>query len=332
MNPNLSHRLKLIRKLRGMSMDMLVSRIGGIVSKMAISKYERSVMYPSGEVLFKIANACGVTVDFFNHPHVDIGKISYRFFEDHPAEVASLLTTQIQELLDQYIAAEDLTKTEVAFSNPLKDFIVNEFCDVESAVTVLRSEWQLGIQPIVSVYETLQLHGVRVVEFYYEDSELNGLSTYVNGIVPFVLINTFSNKTVERKRFTALHELGHLLLNNSIKKSNTDYDKMIEKIVNRFAGAMLLSGDVAFNRIGKKREDITLKELISIKNLYGISISALNYRLYALDIISYEYRNHIFNDVINSNVMEKGWGGFPIPEVADRLSLIEERIKINSWL
>lgn len=313
-----------------MSMDMLVNRIGGIVSKMAISKYERGIMLPSDEVLSRIANACDVTVDFFNKDHVDIGKISYRFFEDHPAELASLLTAQIQELIDEYVEAENLTKTEIPFQNPLNDITVNELCDVEIFASQLRTSWQLGMQPIVSVYEVLQLHGVRVAEFYYEDPKVNGISTYANDIVPFVLINTFSNKTVERKRFTALHELGHLLLNKSVESSITDYDNKIEKIVNHFAGAMLLPADVAFNRIGRKREDITLAELISIKNLYGISVSALNYRLYALDIISYDYRNHIFNDIINLNVMEKGWGGFPIPEVADRLKLIEDRIKINS--
>lgn len=330
MEHTLSFRLKLIRKLRGMSMDTLVNRIGGIVSKMAISKYERGVMLPSNEVLSQIAIACGVTIDFFNQNHVDIGKISYRFFEDHPADVASLLTAQIQELLDEYVEAENLANIEVLFSNPLKDVIINKFSDVETAAAMLRNEWQLGKQPIVSVYETLQLHGVRVVELYYEDKDLNGLSTYVNGKIPFVLINTFSNKTVERKRFTALHELGHLLLNNSVDNTNPDYDNIIEKTVNHFAGSMLLPQEIAFNRIGRKRDDIKLSELISIKNLYGISISSLNYRLYALEVISYEYRNQIYNDIINPNRMEVGWGGFPIPEVADRLNLIEERIKINS--
>lgn len=329
MNSTIPYRLKLIRKLRGLSMDMLVNRIGGIVSKMAISKYERGIMLPSDDVLSKIANVCGVTTDFFKMGHVDIGKISYRFFEDHPSEVASLFATQIQELLDEYVEAENLSKAEVLFCNPLKDIIINEFCDVESVAALLRSEWQLGIQPIVSVYETLQLHGVRIVEFYYEDKDLNGLSTYVNGKIPFILINKFSNKTVERKRFTALHELGHLLLNKSIDCSDPDYNNKIEKTVNHFAGAMLLPQEVAFNRIGKKRDDIRLPELISIKNLYGISVSSLNYRLYALNIITYDYRNQIYNDIINPNRMEEGWGGFPIPEVADRLSLIEERIKIN---
>lgn len=330
MNHILPYRLKLIRKLRGMSMDMLVSRIDGIVSKMAISKYERGVMLPSNDVLSRIASACGVTVDFFNQDHVDIGKISYRFFEDHLTEVASLLTAQIQELLDEYVEAENLTGTEVSFVNSLKDVAINEISDVDSAVLVLRNKWQLGMQPIVSVYELLQLHGVRVVEFCYEDSNLNGLSTFVNDKIPFVLINTFSNNTVERKRFTALHELGHLLLNKSVDSTNPDYGNMMEKIANQFAGSMLLPPEVAFCRIGKKRDDITLSELISIRNLYGISIAALNYRLYALDIITYDYRNQIYDDIIHPNRMEKGWGGFPIPEVADRLSLIEERLKINN--
>lgn len=308
-------------------MDMLVNRMGGIVSKMAISKYERGIISPSEQILGRIAMACGVDIDFFQRQHVDMGKISFRFFEDNPSEVASSVMQQIQILLDEYVEAEDLAGGRIRFNNPLDNSKVCTIADVDVTVAKLRNEWQLGIQPIVSVYEMLNLHGVRVLEFFYENDNVNGLSLYVDGNIPFVLINTFSNKTVERKRFTALHELGHLLLDNKVDVEEGN-GKQVEKFANHFSGAMLLPPEVAINRIGEHREEITLSELISIKNLYGISIAALNYRLYALNIITYDYRNHIFNNIIHPNRMEKGWGGFPIPETADRLTLMEERLKL----
>lgn len=328
MRSDISYRIKLARRLRGLSMDMLVKRMGGIVSKMAISKYERGMISPSEQVLGRIALACGVDIDFFQRQHVDMGKVSFRFFEDHPSEVASSVIQQIQALLDEYVEAENLTGGRMHFKDPLYGNKINTFADVDAAVTQLRRVWQLGMQPIVSVYELLQLNCVRVLEFYYENDNVNGLSLYVNDDIPFVLINTFSNKTVERKRFTALHELGHLLLDNKVGKEVVN-DNLVEKFANHFAGAMLLPPEVAKKRIGEHREDISLSELISMKNLYGISIAALNYRLYALNIITYDYRNHIFNNIIHPNRMENGWGGFPIPETADRLNLMEERIKFS---
>lgn len=328
MKSNISHRIKLARRLRGLSMDMLVCRMGGIVSKMAISKYERGVISPSEHILERMATACGVEVGFFYKQHVDMGKVSFRFYEDQPHEVTSTIMQQVQALLDEYVEAENLADRNLTFHNPLENIAINTFTEVEAVVKKLRHEWQLGIQPIVSVYEMLHLHGVRVLEFYYEDDNVNGLSLYVDGDIPFVLINTFSNKTVERKRFTALHELGHLLLDINIDVE-VGNNKPVEKLVNHFAGSMLLPSEVVFSRIGKKRNDITLSELISIKNLYGISVAALNYRLYALDIITYDYRNYIFNEIIRPNRMEEGWGGFPIPETADRLNLMEERIKLS---
>jgi transcriptional regulator with XRE-family HTH domain len=47
-------RLRAARKMAGMSMEDLAARLGGRVTKQAISKYETGQMMPSPEVLEKL--------------------------------------------------------------------------------------------------------------------------------------------------------------------------------------------------------------------------------------------------------------------------------------
>jgi len=80
---------------------------------------------------------------------------------------------------------------------------------VKEAAAKLRQEWDLGLSSIVNVISLLEEHGVKVLEINAPDS-FDGMSSLINEKFHIVILNkTFS---VESKRFTALHELGHLVL------------------------------------------------------------------------------------------------------------------------
>ncbi len=54
--------LRCRRKMAGLSLRALAIRTGGIVSAMAISKYERGVSVPSSRVLLAMESVVGVVV------------------------------------------------------------------------------------------------------------------------------------------------------------------------------------------------------------------------------------------------------------------------------
>ena len=78
-------RLKLARKKAGLSLDRLVELIGSMVTKQAISKYERNLMMPDSKVLIELSKALNVSVDYLfsdrvtNLVGVDFRKISQTF-------------------------------------------------------------------------------------------------------------------------------------------------------------------------------------------------------------------------------------------------------------
>ena len=72
-------RLKSARQLSEMSQDNLVQAMDGIVSKNAISKYERGQMMPNSTVLIKLAKALNVKPDYFFRPiGIEIQKVDFR--------------------------------------------------------------------------------------------------------------------------------------------------------------------------------------------------------------------------------------------------------------
>ena len=59
-NNMLGQRIKQFRLAKNYSLDELVAATGGIVSKVALSKYEREIIKPSNKVLTAIAKALSV--------------------------------------------------------------------------------------------------------------------------------------------------------------------------------------------------------------------------------------------------------------------------------
>lgn len=329
----------MARHRKGFSMDELVKRMGeAAVSKMSISKMERGLLVPSAKTLQAIAQACDVPMSFFNAPEVTLSPMCFRYEKDIPSKKTKQIEAEVTLMIEECFAKEMLANTPCAFANPLENFVVRTYADAEEAAEKLRRHIVIGTHPLHSVYEMLQELGVMVVEIEAHTTTLLGTSTVINNVQPVVIVNSYSCPTTERKRFTALHELAHLLLDirpiseEDFHNSNPDVTlkcPTIERLCHHFASAMLISPSSLKRRLGERRANLTLSELISIRNMYGISIAATVHRAHDLAIISDATYNRLFDDTISKNRMETGWGEYPIMETADRYKLLEERLIVE---
>ena len=80
----------------------------------------------------------------------------------------------------------------------------------------------------------------------------------------------------------------------NVKEEN---EQNIEKLCHSFASELLLPLEVLENEFGKKRKNINLPELASIQRKYGISISAILYRLGEAGIISKEKQTKYYKQI-----------------------------------
>ena len=273
-----SIRLKNARIMKGFSMDDLAKAMNNTVSKMAISKYEKGLMKPSSGVLISLSEALGQPVDYFLRPFsFKIESIQFRKKSNLSAKKEKEIKEKIADLVERYSIIEEICNASIPFSS-LKGLIRNTD-DAKIAAKKNRTNWNIGTDGIVNVIALLEEKGIKVLEIDAYSS-FDGLSSFVNGTQPVVVLNR--NYSSERIRFTAMHELGHLLL--PIDK--TVEERTIELICNSFANEMLLPEEEFKRKLGFKRKYITYSELESLQKQYGISCDAMMYKAKTCNIIS----------------------------------------------
>jgi Zn-dependent peptidase ImmA (M78 family) len=136
----------------------------------------------------------------------------------------------------------------------------------------------------------------------------------------FPSIATINSKdSIEARIFTLMHEVGHILLNNTgISIPDFNNKNSIEKWCNEFSSNFLLPNDIA-KRIFSERNEIliessTLKEL---SRKYKLSKNMLLYNMAKLKFITFEDYNEILKrykkreDAIRESEEKKSGGGIP---------------------
>lgn len=273
-----AQRLKNARIMAGLSMDALASMVG--VSKEAIRKYEHAVAQPNSSNLIKLSKALEVNIDyFFRSSNVELHNVEFR----KKAKLGKTKTNQIKQriidCLERYIELERIFNIQYELKNPVGHFNIHSGDDAELAADIVRNEWKLGTNPIKSIIETFEDHHIKVIEVN-EPDEFDGLSTLVDDKIPVIVVN--QNYTIERKRFTLIHELGHLLLNIPKEVSK----KVKEKYCDRFAASFLIPKVSLVMELGERRSKLSINELSELQKEWGISIRALVIRAYDVNIIN----------------------------------------------
>lgn len=279
-NEIFAQRLKNARVMKGYSMDELVAAMGNSLSKMAISKYEKCQLAPSSTVLISLSKALGQPVDYFFRPFtMQIESVKFR---KHKSKLAvkqeESIKQNISDMFERYITIEEICNASVKFISPFKK-PVSSAEQVKEAALKLREHWNIGSDGIINVINLLEEHGIKVMEIDAPES-FDGLSSMVNDAYPVIVLNkAFSS---ERKRFTALHELGHLILNFDDSVSEKDE----ETLCNLFANEMLILESMFRRIVGNSRREITYPELRAVQIHFGISCDALMYKAKTCGIIS----------------------------------------------
>ncbi len=303
MNEVFAKRLKSARVMAGLSQDELVQRMDGFVSKNAISKYEKGIMTPNSEVLIALAKALDLKTDFFYREFsVAIETIEFRKRSKLGKKVENSIKESVLDHVNRYLELEQFLNIQPAFYNPIKDIQINTKWDIENAAAQVSAEWNLGDNALPNVIDMLEDKEIKVVEIDAPE-EFDGFSGWAGGKYPVIVLNKAFN--LERKRLTALHELGHLLLQFN---QNLEH-KQIEKMCFQFGGALLLPLDTFKKEFGSNRKHFAMNELVAMKETYGMSIQAIMARAYALELIQ-KYTYIRFNQWISNNKTEIGLGEF----------------------
>ena len=309
-------RLRRARLMRGLSLREVAVKLGEAGHKLshaALQKYEKGEMGPDSQVLLALARVFGLdTGFFFRHKAVELGTIEFRKLTDFPQREVNRVREEAADFFEKYLQVEEIL--EITVEPLLRADLSRLPADDEEALGLateeaaekIREAWKLGEDAIFNVRETLEEHGIKVAEVESPES-FNGFSGWADERTPVIVLARWLDGDLPRKRLTALHELGHLVM----KLPDGISHKLKESLCYRFAGALLLPAGVLRTRVGTKRPDgISHRERIGIKEDRGISVAALMRRAKDLGIVSPAgYKSFCFQNRMNRKAEPGRWHG-----------------------
>ena len=250
--------LKTLRQARGYSLEDLAARIGGLVSKQMLSKYEKGQSRPSGPVERALAEALGVKVTrLYEAPPFNLEFIAYRKHSGLSKIKQEEIQAQLGEELVRRLEVQNSLGLTCEFNFEPQQVTSPE--DIEQAAADLRRNWQLGQEPIDNLIDVLERKGIHVLELEAAPDKFHGVSAVARHGADFcgAMIAYRTLPAGERQRSTVAHELGHLKLQVA-----DDLDLDEEKAVQAFASAFLMPKQLMFETLGLKRSNIRLEELL----------------------------------------------------------------------
>ncbi|MEJ8568854.1 helix-turn-helix domain-containing protein [Elongatibacter sediminis] len=287
----IGERLKLARKKSGFSLRALSEHIDSLVSAQAIGKYERNEMIPGSNVLIAISKAVGEPISFFMNPlGVSLAEVDFRKTSGTSVKDRARVESAVLDHVERYLVVEELLELDSAiWDQPFRPKKLKEIKDAENLAATLREKWDLGYDAIPDMTELLEEHGVKVIQAELPP-KVSGMTCLVQrsdhrASVPVIVVNSTHN--LERRRLTLAHELAHRLIHQ-----NSEAD--VEKVANRFAGALLMPRDYILEEVGNRRNAIGYQEIIDLKHMYRVSAAAVLVRLEQLGVISHSAMVYAF--------------------------------------
>ncbi len=179
----------------------------------------------------------------------------------------------------------------------------------------VRNAWQLGMNPIGDLTDTLEAVGLLVIVVGEDNPKFSGLTAKArtDGGREYPVVAVSKLWPGDRQRFTLAHELGHLMLEGRLADGLDE-----EKACNRFAGAFLAPRVAVIHLLGQQRHALEWQELYVLKHEFGLSMAGWLQRAKQCGVIT-----DAFHLSMVKRFSAKGWRknepGDPLPKEHPRL-------------
>ncbi|MBP2537493.1 XRE family transcriptional regulator [Agrobacterium tumefaciens] len=279
-------RLTVARQRAGLTMKELAAKAG--IDPRTVTGYEAGEYLPSDETARKLSRILQFPLSFFMLDDVDVPRpegVSFRSMSKMTARQrdGAIAAGAIAFLLSDWLDAE--------FNLPSASVPDMREDTPQSAAAALRDFWALGNRPIKNMVHLLELKGVRVFSLGEDGKEVDAFSVWRDDR-PYIFLN--SQKSAERSRFDAAHELGHLVLHKHAAPNGLE----AEKQANEFAAAFLMP-EAPLRAVGR----ITgLPQVVDLKTSWAVSVAAMTYRLHELGLASKWTYQQLFVEI-----SRRGW-------------------------
>jgi Zn-dependent peptidase ImmA (M78 family)/transcriptional regulator with XRE-family HTH domain len=291
-------RLTQARHLAGMTKRALAEQLG--VTATAVGQYELGLTRPRPDLLPRLGAVLAVPLAFFlaGRPHARLDGTmahfrSLRSTRVYQRDKALAMTEQAWELthaLEKHVELPTIDLPD--HTTPSTHHHGHDSRDARdvgdargapgpvAAARALRRAWGLGHDTINHLVRRIEAHGI-VVLTPPPDPDSAAVDAFSTSRLPRPIMVLTPNRAddVYRHRFTAAHELGHLVLHHD----HTPGDPQHERDADTFAAEFLTPRDAIAPSLPRR---VDLTRLTELQRLWGVSVHSLIYRSREIGLLS----------------------------------------------
>lgn len=292
----LAARIGQARERAGLSQAQLAERVG--LTQSAISRIESRDRGIDSLELASIADALDVSVlDLLEtEPLARDLRLAARLEEvTEPATVDRALNRVVDLIrLDRLL--DDLDEPNVPTTEPQSVAMPPAAAAVVQGQRLAeraRAKWSLGDDPLPrNLFNLIEDWSGIGVALEPLDEHVAGLCAHING---YALALIDSSAIVGRQRFTAVHELCHLLAGDgdrvTVDEKLFGRQSQAEMRANSFAAHFLMPAKAVLRYL--RGREVDEEVAVELQYTFGVSLDALLWHLVNLDLVSKYRREHI---------------------------------------
>ena len=287
------------RESRGFTQNQLVEKIPNL-NQGNYSKMEKGLLPIPLETLSKIANTLNYNESFFYKRSVNtpVSSFYYRKRISIPKSQLSILESRLDILrliIDELLESVDIPEFKIP------QYEVTDKLSPTSIAIKIREHLKLGRGPIPNLIDTLEASGIIIYSFKIDIPKFDGITLVTDKGQPVIFINDAMPN--DRKIFSIVHELGHLIMHIPFSPLPDGRDE--EKEANKFTGEFLMPYLDCRNDL----MDLRYSSLGVLKSYWKVSKAAIVYRAKSINAITPDRFTNL-NIELSKNGEKKKESGF----------------------
>jgi Zn-dependent peptidase ImmA (M78 family)/transcriptional regulator with XRE-family HTH domain len=278
-------RLTQARVLADLTKQALAAELH--VSPAAVGQYEAGVITPRADHVEALARILGVPVAFFAagrpHARLDASMAHFRSLRSTRVGQRAKAVAFVEQLWELAHALELRVELPPADLLPEPDHRPGSTpITPEATAQQLRQHWHIGPGPVRHLVRTMEMHGIIVALLPFAGSEeVARVDAFSTSRLPrpLVILTPDRANDVYRHRFTAAHELGHLLLHADANPGDIEQ----EREADRFAAELLTPAAEIGTELPPR---LRIPALEPLSRRWGVALDSLVRRTRELGITS----------------------------------------------
>ena len=268
--PNVA-RLRVDREL---SQAALARRAG--ISRISLGKIERGETTPRAKTVSALARALRASAADLATPVAPLNFV--RFRAARRVNSREQILAETSAWLSAYSWLEKELGQERHFE--LQDLVGRSAAPAELAACAREG---LGVgprEPVRDICGLLEDNGLKMLLLEKASDLFFGLSVGAADGGPAIVVNTWRRISVERWIFTAVHELGHILMHlDAFDRRQTDENVDEERQADRFASHFLMPEGVFEDEWRESGGLSFVERVFKVKRIFRVSYKTVLYRL-----------------------------------------------------